>query len=188
MIVITKEELHSLRNIIFQKIENGAIFIHPTDTIYGIGCNALNSNAVKRIREIKGRHITPFSVIAPSKEWIFENCRITDEAREWIAMLPGPYTLVLNKKDTTIAEEVTPGIDTIGVRIPDHWFSEVVNKFGFPIVTTSANLVHENFMTSLDNLDIRIKSHVDFIIYEGVKEGRPSRIIHLGDEMRIIER
>lgn len=188
MQIITKEELIFSKPYIFQKIEAGAIFIHPTDTIYGIGCNALDSKAVKKVREIKGRPVTPFSVIAPSKEWIHKNCRITRDARKWIEMLPGPYTLILNKNNTEVAEEVAPGINSIGVRIPNHWFSSVVVELGIPIITTSANIVHEDFMTSLEDLDERIKGKIDFIVYEGPKVGKPSKIVDLSKELSIIER
>ena len=67
----------------------------------------------------------------------------------------------------------------MGVRIPDHWFSQVVEALGFPIITTSANKTGQPFMTSLENLDSEMKMKVDFIIYEGEKKARPSKIIDL---------
>ena len=56
------------------------------------------------------------------------------------------------------------------MRIPDHWFSDVIRELGFPIVTTSANRSGQPFTTSLDDLDQVIKDGVDFIIYEGEKK------------------
>ncbi len=189
MRVITKEELSfSTKNLVMQKIESGEVFIHPTDTIYGIGCNAQISKSVKEVRKIKQRTLTPFSVIAPSRNWIFENCHISEDAREWIDKLPGPYTLILNKRNTNIADEVAPDVNTIGVRIPNHWFSSIVAEIGVPVVTTSANITNENFMTSLEDLDDRIKSQVEFILYEGEKAGRPSKIVDLTKNVRVIER
>ncbi|MFC1705116.1 Sua5/YciO/YrdC/YwlC family protein, partial [Nanoarchaeota archaeon] len=139
MRVLTKEEFLIERLFLFKKIMQNAIFIHPTDTIYGIGCNAESEEAVKKVREIKQRQDNPFSVIAPSKDWIRKNCEVGKEAEEWLDKLPGPYTLILklNNKEC-IANSVNLGMDSLGVRIPEHWFSKIIEEFGGPIITTSA--------------------------------------------------
>jgi L-threonylcarbamoyladenylate synthase len=161
-------------------IKSGAVFIYPTDTIYGIGCNAIVEKAAQRIRSIKNRYTRPFSVIAPSVDWIREHCIVDEQIEEWLDQLPGPYTLILNLKTTDlISKQVNPDDDTIGVRIPDHWFSGVVKQIGYPIVTTSANHVGGNFMTSLDDLASDIRQQVDFVVYEGELQGRPSKIVNL---------
>ena len=72
------------------------IFIYPTDTIYGLGCDATNEKLVKELREIKNRDDKPLSVIAPSVKWIFDNFDVGLELLE--KYLPGPYTLLLKKK------------------------------------------------------------------------------------------
>ncbi|MDO8511353.1 MAG: L-threonylcarbamoyladenylate synthase [Nanoarchaeota archaeon] len=180
MEILTKAELQSRFTEIAERISRGAIFIYPTDTIYGIGCNALDEKAVAKIRKLKERPTNPFSIIVPSKEWITENCMVTKEGKEWVAKLPGSYTLIFKlKKKNAIAKSVHQGEETIGVRIPDHWFRTVVRKLEFPIVTTSANRSGKAFMTSLDDLDPKIKEGVDFIIYEGEKKGRPSKIVNI---------
>lgn len=189
MRVLSKEEFEKEKDIIRTSlIENSPVFIYPTDTIYGIGCNALNKEAVEKIREIKQRKDNPFSVIAPSKEWIDENFIVNNNAREWIKRLPGPYTLILKIKKQCVAENVSPGLDTLGIRIPDNWFSDFANEIDIPIVSTSVNKSKEDFMTSLEDLDAEIKSKVDFIINEGEKKGKPSKIIDLTDEEKVIER
>ncbi len=183
MEVITKEQVKLSRDEIEQRIRSGEVFIHPTDTIYGLGCNALNSKAVIRIRDIKNRDTRPFSVIAPSKDWIMQNCLLSAEEKKWVAKLPGPYTLILRLKDNRcVASEVNMDMDTLGVRIPNHWFADVVKEMGFPVVTTSANLAGMDFMTSIDDLDPRIARKTDFGIYEGEKKGRPSTLINLTAE------
>ena len=188
MRILTREEINVEKKTLMEIIFDGAVFIYPTDTIYGLGCNALKSVSVKKIRDIKNRAQNPFSVIAPSKQWIFDNCIVGEKAIEWIEKLPGPYTLILKVKNSAVAKEVNLNLNTLGVRIPNHWFSSFVEELEVPIVTTSANKAGSNFMTSLDNLDLDIKNNVDFIIYEGEKKGSPSKIIDLSGKLKIIER
>jgi len=189
MRVVEKEEFEASAELA-RKIKSGAVFIHPTDTIYGLGCDASNSEAVERIRELKNRPSQPFSVIAPSVDWIRKHCEINSEAESWLKKLPGPYTLILNIKDqNNIAKEVNGGLKTIGIRIPEHWFTGHAQKLDVPIVSTSANKTSDDFMTSLESLNEDIKHSVDFIIYEGEKNGRPSQIVDLtGSEASIKKR
>jgi tRNA threonylcarbamoyl adenosine modification protein (Sua5/YciO/YrdC/YwlC family) len=183
MEVITKEQVKLGRDEAEDRILKGEVFIHPTDTIYGLGCNALNSRAVIRIRDIKNRDTRPFSVIAPSKDWIYQNCLLSAEEKKWVSKLPGPYTIILRLKDKNcIASETNMDMDTLGVRIPDHWFADIVKELGIPVVTTSANLTGMDYMTSIDDLDPKIARKTDFAIYEGEKKGRPSTLINLNVE------
>jgi L-threonylcarbamoyladenylate synthase len=185
MEIVTKEEFLQRIEEFMKRIFDGAVFIYPTDTIYGLGCDGTNGNAVNRIRQMKGRLHGPFSVIAPSKGWITANC----EAGE-LDRLPGPYTLILKiKNKDCVADEVHPGRETLGVRIPNHWISAAVEEIGTPIVTTSVNKKDEPFMTSLDDIDAEIRNQVDFIINEGTITGRPSTLIDLTQkEKKVIER
>jgi len=188
MRILNFEELNLEKQSIIDSVVTGSVFIHPTDTIYGIGCNAQNSNAVKKVRQLKGRATNPFSVIAPSLEWIHENCIVTKEAEEWLSKLPGPYTLILKLKNNCVAKEVNPGLKTLGIRIPNHWINKVIAEAEVPVVTTSVNRANEDYMTSLEDLDPLIKSGIDFVIYEGNKEGKPSKIIDLTSAVKVIER
>ena len=188
MRILTKEECEIEDGFISQEILRGSIFIHPTDTIYGIGCNALREKSVKKIRELKESYKNPFSVIAPSKEWILENCYINAKGKEWLNKLPGQLTLILQLKNKDcIVKEVNNGLDTIGVRMPDYWFTDFVKWLNIPIITTSVNKSSHDFMTCLEDLDSNIKGSINFIIYEGEKKGRPSKIVDLTKD-KIIER
>lgn len=189
MEIYIKEKVYSSKRIILNKIKKGAVFIYPTDTIYGIGCDATNFKSVERIYKLKVNRENPFSVIAPSKEWIIKNCDVDDAlVRSWLNKIPGAYTLILRLKNKKcISENVNIGKTTIGVRIPDHWFSEIVKELGIPIVTTSVNKTGNEFMTCLEDLDKDIKNNVDFIIYEGKKENRPSNLINLSKDSLLIE-
>jgi L-threonylcarbamoyladenylate synthase len=189
MRVYTQDEFREQEDLILKAIADGAAYVHPTDTIYGIGCDATNPEAVKKVRAAKEQHEQPFSIIAPSKQWIRENCIITKEAEEWLEKLPGPYTLILKlKKKTAVAQEVIPGKETIGIRMPDHWIQDIALALNKPLVTTSANKHGKAFMTALENIDPAIKQHLDFAVYEGPKNARPSTIIDLTSATKIIKR
>ena len=148
MQIYTAAEAKLKKSEIQSRIVRGQVFIHPTDTIYGLGCSAKLSEAVQKIREIKQRPDTPFSVMAPSIEWIRENCIISKEAEKYLKQLPGPITLILKTKNHPVASEVAPNKDSIGVRIPDHWFHEIVKNLDIPIITTSVNVTGKMFTTS----------------------------------------
>lgn len=188
MRIVTKSEFLLEKFHFLDDIRNGQIFIHPTDTIYGIGCNALDGNAVKKVRELKGRPSTPFSIIPPSIEWILENCEVNEKQREYLELMPGPYTLILRLKNKPVAKEVNNDLDTLGIRIPNHWIKDVVNEVGVPIITTSANKTGNEYMTSIDDLDVEIKTKVNFIINEGLKEGKPSKLVDLTAQVKVIRR
>lgn len=189
MEIIDKDEFESRKEEIVERIRAGHVFIYGTDTIYGIGCDATNDKAVKKIRKVKQRKDAPFSVIAPSKEWITENCTGFGIEKE-LGKLPGPYTLILKlKKKECVSKFVNPGNHTLGVRIPDHWFSEFVNEIGKPIVTTSVNKAGEPYLETVEDIEPEIEAHVDFVLNEGKIAGNPSAIIDLTSEKKkIIER
>jgi len=177
--ILNRDEFAMQKQVVLKKLRT-SVFIYPTDTIYGIGCNALDEELVHKVRAIKKRHAMPFSVIAPSKEWIRHHCILPPEGEEWLDRLPGPYTLVLRLKDPeSIPSAVNMGLDTLGIRIPDNWFSDVVAELGLPVVTTSANLTGEDHMTALENINPIIRKNMDIIFYVGELKGRPSTIVRL---------
>jgi L-threonylcarbamoyladenylate synthase len=185
-----KEETLLRKDEMIEEIKNGSIIVHPTDTIYGLGCNATLTKAVNKIRKIKKRDTMPFSVMAPSKQWIYDNCFVNEEIEKWINKLPGRYTLILKLKNKkAVSSSVNNGWDTLGVRIPKHWFADIVQKANVPFITTSANISGEYFMTSIEDIDPSIEGKVDLMVYEGPKKGKPSQIVDLTKEKtKIIKR
>jgi len=167
---------------IIKAIEQGKIFIYPTDTIYGLGCEAGNKEAVEKIKEIKERDKSkPLSIIAPSLEWIQEKCVVDCEIEKY---LPGPYTLILKKKNPEFLSWVSS--ETLGVRIPANKFTKIIQESKKPFITTSVNLSGEPFALNLEDILEEIKSKVDVIIPVGGKlSGKPSTLIKEG---KILER
>lgn len=123
------------------QIDAGSVIIYPTDTLYGLGADALSDSAVKHIYEVKGRDEgKPIHAIVADLQMAERYAHINNAARVLAgAFLPGPLTLVLRKK-AGIETGIAKGMDTFGIRIPDNVFCrELVEKFGGPITTTSAN-------------------------------------------------
>ncbi|MCR4284790.1 MAG: L-threonylcarbamoyladenylate synthase [archaeon] len=165
-----------------EDIKNGAIVIHPTDTIYGLGCDATNVDSVKLIREIlKQNNEKPFSVIAPSVEWIKENCIVDDGLIE--KYLPGPYTLIIKKKDPSFMIDVSPN-DSLGIRIPDAEFTKLVEKAGVPFITTSVNYQGEPFAINISEIPKEILDRADIVLGVGKLDGRPSTLVKDGKEIK----
>ena len=187
MQIFTKQEAQQNKQAIIDFIKEGKIFVYPTDTVYGLGCDATNDDAVKKIRDMKQSYDQPFSIIAPSKQWILDNGKVNETIQAWLNKLPGPYTLILNLKAESPSPEVTLDTPTIGMRIPDNWFTEIIAEANTPFVTTSANIHGQPFLTDPKNLSENMKEKVDIVIDEGMKVGKPSTIVNLTGEKPVIK-
>jgi L-threonylcarbamoyladenylate synthase len=180
MLIIPKSDFLAHRQKSIDLITYGSVFIYPTDTIYGLGCDARSYALVRRVRQIKQSLDQPFSVIAPSKGWIKENLAYKKSFDNWLDRLPGPYTLIMKmKNEYCVAKEVTAGSNSLGVRIPKNWFSDIIAEANIPVVTTSVNVHGSKPMASLLELPESIKRLVDFAIDDGVIAGKPSTIVNL---------
>ena len=156
-------------------IKQGKIFIYPTDTIYGIGCNALNKKSVEKIKSLKGRNKTkPLSIIAPSRSWIYKNLKAKKETID--KYLHGKYTLILKKKKKNFLNHIS-NTNTIGIRIPKNKFTELIKKSKVPFVSTSTNLSGKPPATSIKNINKKILKKVDIVINAGKLSGKPSTLV-----------
>lgn len=161
-------------------LKNGGIIVYPTDTVYGIGANIFDEKAVQKVYSAKRRSQTkPISICLSKIEDIKEVACI-DRVTERIArkILPGPFTLILNKKKD-ILPLLTAGKDKIGVRIPD---SSICKKLSedFPITTTSANISGMKVPESVDGVVKQLGNSVDLILDAGVFEHAvPSTVVDM---------
>jgi L-threonylcarbamoyladenylate synthase len=161
---------------LIQKINQGKIFIYPTDTIYGLGCDAENKKSVNKIKSIKSRDKDkPISIIAPSIKWIKENC-IIPKNLTLSKYLPGPYTLILKKQNPKFLTHISK-TETIGIRIPKNQFTKQIQKSEKPFITTSVNLAGQPPITNINEIPKKIKEQVDIIINQGPLTGKPSTLI-----------
>ena len=183
MITIESNQIQSNLESLIARIRKGQTLVYPTDTVYGIGCDATNKTAVKQVRDAKQRPDKPMSVIAPSQEWITKHFDVDKAVQDALDDLPGPYTYILRAKQPVVADNVAPGRDSLGVRRPDHWITNLVKDLGKPIVTTSANISGEPTENTVKDLPEALTEHVDVAIDEGRIEGSASTIIdYTGDE------
>jgi tRNA threonylcarbamoyl adenosine modification protein (Sua5/YciO/YrdC/YwlC family) len=117
------------------------VFVYPTDTCYGIGCDALNRDLITRIYRIKerGEH-KPLSIMVDSLEMFKMYGEVNEQTEKLIqTYLPGDLTIIVPKTGN-VPPFLNPNISTIGIRIPRHAFSlSLIQTLGKPIITTSAN-------------------------------------------------
>src|SRR3989344_190180 len=162
-------------------ILSGKIFIYPTDTIYGLGCDATQEQAVAQIKSIKKRDADkPLSVIAPSFTWIKKHFIVDITLEKY---LPGPYTVVLKKKDRNFLPWISV-MGSIGVRIPQTLLTEQIQQSGVPFVTTSVNLSGEAFAKKIEDVSEELRKNVDYVIDAGILQGKPSTLVMDGKEIK----
>lgn len=162
-------------------IKQGGIVIFPTDTAFGIGCDATNKEAVRRLFEIRKRptvQATPvlFDSIERVEEFVLP---FSSNIRQLMKKYwPGALTLVLNCKTQKIPSLVRGGSKNLGVRIPDHGVPiEIIKGVGAPILGPSANFHGKETPYAFDHLDKELIKLVDFIIEGETKGGSLSSTV-----------
>lgn len=176
-----------------ETLRNGGIILYPTDTVWGLGCDATNEDAVARIYDLKrSGDKKSMLVLCSDADMIV---RYVDKAPaiafEVMEMSTKPLTAILPGA-RGVAANLIPEEGTLGVRIPDHEFcSRLLRKFGRPIVSTSANISGEAAAKTLADTCEEIVRGVDYVAdprCEGNATHKPSSIIAFGEggEVRII--
>ncbi|PIZ57263.1 threonylcarbamoyl-AMP synthase [bacterium (Candidatus Torokbacteria) CG_4_10_14_0_2_um_filter_35_8] len=123
-------------------LKRGLVLVYPTDTVYGLGVNILDENAVRKIFLIKGRDfIKPLPIVVRDLKMAEEVASVGEKAKVLFnKFLPGPLTLVLPKKDI-ISDIISADLETVGIRIPECEVTKKLSeKLDFPYTTTSANI------------------------------------------------
>lgn len=177
-------------------LRNGGLILYPTDTVWGIGCDATDEKAVARVYELKR---------SQNKHSMIVLCRDADMIVRYVDKAPGiafevmemadkPLTLILDGA-VGVAANLIPEEGTLGVRVPDHDFCrQLLRRFGKPIVSTSANISGEATPTKgLKDVCREIVDGVDFVVnprFQGHPTGKPSSIIAFGPrgEVKIIRK
>lgn len=173
-------------------IKNGGIVIFPTETVYGIGVNALNEEAVKKLYEVKRRPTNkPISLLVNSIDMINQVAKDITELEYALIkeFLPGPLTIILKKKEI-VPDIVTANSNTVGIRMPANEIAfKLVDYAGVPIATPSANISGKASGTNLENIIDDFQGKVDYFIDGGQSEiGFASTIVQVIDGVPYILR
>ena len=166
-------------------LEKGGIILYPTDTIWGIGCDARNSEAVKKIYNLKKRADSKSMLVLVNNESALERIipEVPDVAWELLDAAVNPVTVIYDNA-RGVATELLAEDGSLGVRITKERFSnELCKRLRAPIVSTSANVSGEKSALCYKDISDEIKNGVDYIVNfrrEENNEATPSNIIKLG--------
>ncbi len=164
-------------------IIGGGVVVYPTETIYGLGANALDDQAIMRVFQIKRRPlIKPIFMAISSLQMLQKVATISEEDLLILErLLPGPVS-VLVKKRSLVPDILTAGSPMVGIRFPDHETAlQIIDKAG-PITSTSANRTGAPPPISASDISNDIAERVDAIIDGGrCKYGQPSTLLDLAN-------
>ena len=163
-----------------ESIKNGGVVIFPTDTVYGIGCDPYNEDAVERIYELKNRDSRkPLPILGYSKRFL-ENIVEFDEITNRIAekFWPGRLTIVLPLKDDKL-KKLSRGTNTLAVRVPNNKCALAFLKKCELIVGTSANISGREPFTNPQNIENEL-INCDIFLNDGIiQSSGPSTVIKI---------
>ena len=170
LIKINPNNFHKIISHAVSILKEGGVVAFPTDTVYGIGANAFNRDAVEKIYIAKRRpKDKPLPVLVASKADVMKisaclhPCFEKLTAKFW----PGALTLVVKANDS-LPVEVTAGRKSVGVRMPDNRIAlSLIEKFGSPLATTSANFSGEREALSAEEVQNSIGDEIDLILDGG---------------------
>lgn len=168
-------------------VADGELVVYPTETVYGLGADALDPAAVERVFELKGRdRSNPLSLGVESVDAALRYTKPTEFAVAFArAFLPGPVTVVV-ERGSSVPDVLTAGRDRVGVRIPDHSVARALLRETGPLTATSANVSGRGSVTRVADLDDRIREGVAAVIDDGEAPGTESTVVD--PERRTIHR
>ena len=163
----------------------GGLILYPTDTIWGIGCDATNEEAVRRVYELKRRsdHKAMLLLMDSSAKLNYYVQEVPDVAWDLIELADSPLTVIYSG-----ARNVAPNLlaedGSVGIRITQEEFShKLCERFRKPLVSTSANVSGEPSPANFSEISATIKAGVDYIVryrQDDLSKAAPSHIIKLG--------
>jgi len=166
-------------------MQAGGIILYPTDTIWGIGCDATNDKAVEKIYNLKRRidHKAMLVLIDNPVKLETYVSEVPDIAWDLIEVADKPLTIIFSNAKN-LSRHLLAEDGSIGIRVTQEEFSQkLCRQFGKPLVSTSANVSGEVFPSNFFEISDAIKNGVDYIVkyrQEDVREVQPSSIIKLG--------
>ncbi|MAY83760.1 MAG: threonylcarbamoyl-AMP synthase [Flavobacteriales bacterium] len=169
--------------IAVESIKKGGVILSPTDTIYGLSCDATNAEAIDKIRAIKGRKKEKPFIVLVNSDRLFNQCTadVPEVAWDLIDNASSPLTLVLPASN--FLPEVLRPNQMVGIRyVKEGYVADLIHRVNRPIVSTSANLSGEEAAKSFSEIDPRIFDQVDYAVpeeFDQSSENSASKIIRL---------
>lgn len=166
-------------------LQAGGLILYPTDTIWGIGCDATNDEAVQKVYDLKQRIDNKAMIVLVDNPVKLETYveDVPDIAWQLIEVTDKPLTLIFSKAKN-LSKKLMADDGSIGIRVTQEEFSRrLCERFRKPLVSTSANISGEVFPTFFSEISDAIKEGVDYIVeyrQDDHSEAQPSSIIKLG--------
>ncbi|SDC33321.1 L-threonylcarbamoyladenylate synthase [Williamwhitmania taraxaci] len=163
----------------------GGIILYPTDTVWGIGCDAENAEAVKKIYDLKKREDSKGMIILVDKADRINSYvnEVPEIAWSLIDITDTPLTIIYSGA-RNLPTNLLPPENSVGIRVVNHQFCEqLIRKLNRPLVSTSANTTEKPSPIQFHNISQEIIDGVDYVVpmeAEGEPTGKPSAIIMLG--------
>ena len=167
-----------------QIVRRGGLAVYPTETVYGLGCDPFNIEAVKRVLDLKGERNKPLPVLAASIGDADKIAFISPNSRKLAAKFwPGPLTIVFPKKPA-LPDVVTFSLDSVGLRIPNNDIAfHLIRLSGGLLIGSSANRTGEEPPRQVQEISEELKEMVDVVLDGGAAtHGMPSTVADLTSE------
>jgi L-threonylcarbamoyladenylate synthase len=176
-------------------LKNGGTILYPTDTVWGIGCDATNANAVEKIYKLKRRDDSKSMIIlVDTFERISQHVKLIPKiASSFIEAVSFPLTIIYPQAKN-LAKNLIAEDGTIAIRVANHEFcKQVISLLNRPIVSTSANISGRQLPVEFDEISSEIKNNVDLVISKTFEQDStkvPSPIVKLGvkSDIKIIRK
>ena len=172
-------------------LKDGGVILYPTDTIWGIGCDATQKEAIQKVIDIKGRTGEKhFILLCKDVEMISQYVEtIPQKALDLIKETTSPLTIIYPKAKN-LPIEMLSNDGTIGIRIPNHpYCQEILKELNRPLVSSSANISGEKSPTCFEDISTLIKENVNFISPKQFQANntQPSSIIKIFENGEVLK-
>jgi tRNA threonylcarbamoyl adenosine modification protein (Sua5/YciO/YrdC/YwlC family) len=160
---------------IVEALQNGAVMLYPTDTVYAIGCDMRSKQGVERVRKIKQlANDKPLTFLCSSLSNIAQYAFVSDSAyRQMRSLIPGPYTFILPATKLVPKLVQNPKRKTTGIRVPNSQICQVLlEKLGNPIISTSAHIEDETEDLPIDKA--LLFDELDKVVDLAIDDDRPA--------------
>jgi L-threonylcarbamoyladenylate synthase len=182
---LINQEVHNA----YEAIKAGGIILYPTDTVWGIGCDATNPEAVKKIYDLKMREESKSLIVLMNSDRMIYNVfkEVPETAFQILDVSERPTTLVLDNPRNVAPNLIAPD-NTLGIRLVKEPFCfKLMERMKKPLVSTSANISGQPTPSSFKEIDHHILDGVDYIVnlHHDKIAAKPSAIIKLGNNMTV---